>query len=511
MYLYFILESVRVMNMQSDHEHDFIQVYEAAIAELENAADNRLSQHKAVLALARAGALDFAISEYKKYGLNDVRNNEDIMALGARLSKDLYLRSKGKEALSHAQDAAHKYEDAFKSTQGYYSGINAATMALMADMPSEMIVDRVHNILEQLPATENLSPEERYFIQATRAECFLLLGERSKAEELLKKAIAFDPLNYSAHASTLKQFRLILDKRRQDQHWLFSYQPPRSIHYAGHIWSFTEHMPDNFSVQLSDMIQRHDIGFGYGALAAGADIVIAEALLLEGAELNVFLPSSIDSFIENSVRPFGDAWVPRFRTCLAKAKSCTSLADTGEGVDLDQNILSARMAMGQAILRSEHLNVSPCQILIREPNRVGSLTTHHYEDWKAAGHEQLSILMNNDVQLSKARKIEPKALTVLVKSSDQQDIQKFPSFISAMSAIGDYPRDETVMLGLHFDVLGAINGLEAIMNGSLEGTILVTEEIACYVALRYRQDYKITFAGTVLDNDGRGVRTYTVC
>lgn len=499
-----------IINMPSENEHNHIQFYEKAVHALNKTPNNRELQHKAVLALARAGSTDFALKEYNRYGLGSVRNHEDIMALGARLSKDLYLRSKGKQALTHAQDAAHKYEMAFQDTNGYYSGINAATMALMADMPSDMIIERVHRVLEQLPVSDDLSSEERYFIQATRAECFLLLGERSKAEDILKQAIAFDPLNYSAHASTLKQFRLILEKRRQDQHWLFTHQPPRPLHYAGHIWKHSNQATNDFALQISDMIQQHDIGFAYGALAAGADIVIAEALLLEGAELNLFLPSSIDSFIKDSVRPFGDAWVPRFKACLAKAHSCKSLADTDEGVNLDQNILSARVAMGQAILRSEQLDVSACQLLIRDQSRHGSLTTHHYEDWTAANLEQLSVDLAEEFKLQKARAINPQDIHVLLSRSTTTAPQKYPSFISAISDVFDSPIDSETMLGVHFDIPGAETELEAIMSKRLEGTVLLSEVMASYIALKYRSDYKVVYAGTAIDKDGKHVRCYTL-
>ena len=89
--------------------HDYIRSYEQAVEQLAQTPDDYDLRHKAVLALARAGALDFAIDEYQRYGLDKVRDHEDIMGLGGRLSKDLYLRSKGKAALKHAQDAAHKY------------------------------------------------------------------------------------------------------------------------------------------------------------------------------------------------------------------------------------------------------------------------------------------------------------------------------------------------------------------------------------------------------------------
>jgi len=69
--------------------HDYIGSYESAVMKLQLSPDDRALQHQAVLALARMGALDLALSEYERYGLSNVRHHEDIMALGARLSKDL--------------------------------------------------------------------------------------------------------------------------------------------------------------------------------------------------------------------------------------------------------------------------------------------------------------------------------------------------------------------------------------------------------------------------------------
>jgi len=68
--------------------YNYILSYEHAIEALkERPGDNEL-QHQAVLSLARSGALDFAIAEYHRFGLNDITDHEDIMALNGRLSKE---------------------------------------------------------------------------------------------------------------------------------------------------------------------------------------------------------------------------------------------------------------------------------------------------------------------------------------------------------------------------------------------------------------------------------------
>jgi len=496
--------------MKDEHIADFMQVYEAALSALETTPHDREAQHKAVLALARMGSLNFAQKEYERLGLHRIRHDEDIMALGARLSKDLYLVTAGKIALEHARDSAAKYEAAFQDTGGYYSGINAATMALMADMPSNIILDRVLKILEQLPETENLSPEDHYFIEATRAECFLLLGDNEKAKDTLNHAIAFDPLNFTAHASTLKQFKLILNKREQNQNWLSHFHPPRPLHYAGHIWKHSREPLNDLTLKISDIIQQHDIGYGYGALAAGADIIIAEALLTEGVELNVFLPASPKSFLEHSVRPFGKAWVPRFQACLAQAHSCTTLPDSKAGVSPSQNILAAQMAMGQAILRSEYLDVSPSQLLINEPKRTGSATALHGQDWERAGLHQLRIEVSKNIKLGKARALKPKELAVLIKKSDDTNIQTVSSFETAISEIINNQKNNMQAVGLDFDLPGAKAELEAMMGQNLDGTILVSEAMAGYAALKHKQDHKLTFAGTIRHISEKRIRTYVL-
>ena len=498
------------MSMITHSRLDPISDYDQALQGLATDPDNLDLKHRAVLALLRAGSLDFALKEYQSYGLADIRNHEDVMALGGRLSKDLYLRNKGKAALSHAQDAAHKYEAAFKDSQGYYSGINAATMALMADMPPDIIKDRVTNILDILPPTKNLLPEEHYFVEATRAECYLLLGERESVKDTLRNAITFDPLNYFAHASTLKQFRLILNKRGQDQSWLSAFRPPKALHYAGHIWKDTETAYDKLPMMISDLIQQQDIGFGYGALAAGADIVIAESLLAEGVELNVFLPSSVERFLDRSVRPFGQGWVPRFESCLARAESYTCLSDTGEEVSSINDILCAQMAMGKAILRSDYLDTQAVQLLIGDLEREGSLTAHHGREWKDAGLNQINLPLN-DVSKTDAKKYRnPAEIKIIAKDSKAASLKTYVSLNDVISDYLNVPADDSVSLALHFDLPNAESELDAIISGNLKEAILVSEVLASYAALKHKNNYRVIFAGTHIDKSGLSTRIYTL-
>ena len=107
-----------------------LKTYDSTVASLTQTPHDPVLQHRAVLALARAGSLDFAWAEYRRYGLDkftthqDPKFLEDIMGLGARLLKDLFLASSGKAAKNYAVQSSEKYEAAYQITGGFYSGIN---------------------------------------------------------------------------------------------------------------------------------------------------------------------------------------------------------------------------------------------------------------------------------------------------------------------------------------------------------------------------------------------------
>ena len=57
--------------------------------------------------------------------------------------------------------------------------------------------------------------------------------------------------------------------------------------------------------QVTQVLRRRPVGFAYGSLASGGDILWAEALLSAGAELHVVLPCAIEDFLRASVAPSG--------------------------------------------------------------------------------------------------------------------------------------------------------------------------------------------------------------
>lgn len=482
--------------------------YDTAIMALRESPDSLVHMHQAVLALARAGSLTFARQEYARYGLDKVWHDEDIMALGGRLYKDLYLSSSGMTARDFALESAERYEAAFRATGGYYSGINAATMAWLGGVPNEIANMRAQRVLELLPTQDLPEKTDKYFVEATRAEARLLLGEESAAQSALQEAWDHDPLNYVAQASTLKQLKMISKKLEQPLSWLSNFMPPQSVHFAGYI--FADSIPESDLLDLKeevmDSIQRQDVGFGYGALAAGSDILIAETLLDQGAELNVVLPSSKDAFIETSVRPYGAHWLDRFETCWEQAASRQEL-DFGSSQPTDiLTGLTSAMSMGMAIRGADRLAVPATQLLICNPDDRVSQTATDAALWKEFGRDQ-TFITSPPTQSSTNTPREP--LVGSLEYTLVDGIKENAHIETEMAAILNSAYqlresgDHRFKLGIHACLKGNPNAqivAQSLQEAALPGGIYVSDMAANLIALMAHDTQSVSYVGRTQDD-----------
>ena len=490
--------------------------YEAAIAALATSGDGDGlgHKHKAVLALTRANSLDFALSEYQRYGLNKIRHHEDVMALGGRLFKDLYRSSSGQAARDNALQSAEKYEEAFKDTKGFYSGINAATMFLLGGVPEDMVKTRAENVLKILPQTEDLDAEALYYVEATRAEVYVLLEDYDAAQAAMRRAWDHDPLNFVAQASTLKQFRMIAAHRGKAYDWLTDYTPPKTVHYAGHIFGILGESDYGFPVlapadvealrsNISDTIQENDIGFGYGALAAGSDILIAETLLEEGCQLHVTLPVPEKIFIEGSVKPFGESWASRFEACINAAHSVRIATQFTDWPDAYVDKCAGIISMGEAIRQAQALSVDAGQLLIWDGVAGEMGTAGDAQKWQQSGRPQYVIDYPYKRQSKPHVTKEPQYRSVVtLTTSEKAEAKGLPTLDKALMEAAQY-RDKTpdIRQGLDHELLP--NGdrpsdlSERLCAAALPGSILLSELAANAVTVNQSDGFETDFMGTL--------------
>jgi class 3 adenylate cyclase len=216
------------------------------------------------------------------------------------------------------------------------------------------------------------SPETSYYRAATEAEARLLLGDEPAARAALEQAKALNDGDFGALATTRRQLRLACGLAGLDLGVLEPLAGPSVVHFCGHRIAAHKdagrRLPDsaeaNVAATIGEVVARHNIGFAYGALACGADIMWAEALVANGSELHVVLPFARDEFVRLSVLPAGESWVERFDRCLNAAESVRYATDDAF---LGDDVLfrySSELAMGLTLLRARYLDAEARQLAV---------------------------------------------------------------------------------------------------------------------------------------------------
>lgn len=134
--------------------------------------------------------------------------------------------------------------------------------------------------------------------------------------------------------------------------------------FCGHMFNAGSEAEEVLAERIADELQTRDISIGYGPLACGADILIAEALLKRGAELNLVLPFAESDFIEESVLCGGKDWLDRYRACRTAAKTVSFATPADYVGDDNQFAYNTLYAMGLAVLRAQKRDCEAVQIAV---------------------------------------------------------------------------------------------------------------------------------------------------
>jgi hypothetical protein len=272
---------------EAERQGELLAAFDAAERGLVEHPSDRWLQHRAVLALARAGSTEEAQRRFREYGLGDVET-EDARALEARLEKDVGLAATGDRRCAYAERAAGLYDAVFESTGGYYSGINAATMYLVAGEEQKS-----RALAAQVLALARRATDDPYYAAATEAEAQLLLGEVDAARDALVRAAALAHGDYAAIATTRRQIRLVCTALGVGENLIEALPVPEVVHYCGHrITPGSEgrfRAADEAAVttRIRAAIAARSIGHGYGSMDSGAELLCGDAILERGSDVLV--------------------------------------------------------------------------------------------------------------------------------------------------------------------------------------------------------------------------------
>jgi adenylate cyclase len=307
-----------------------------------------------VLAQARMGNTSQAADLYERYRLAEA-DDLDAQALGARLAKDEAFAGDPIE-FSKVREASHAYLDVYERYRDPYPGINAASLALIAGDKSA-----AQKIAGRLLQTERLEKPRGYYDTATVAEAMLVLGRIDESAAMIARACALGDADIGSRSTTAKQFALVgaaLGLADAEVEALIEpLKPPAVLAFSGNAAACAAIGEEALAAAVDTLIADNRVGIGYGALARGAEIVIAERLLASGGELNVVLPVLQKDFVAHFVG-VESSWYIRFAACLERAATVTLAADSSYVGDAQQLRFGGAVAAGLANLRAMQLGAA---------------------------------------------------------------------------------------------------------------------------------------------------------
>jgi class 3 adenylate cyclase/tetratricopeptide (TPR) repeat protein len=291
--------------------------------------DARLRQIQG-LALARSGATERAqrvLAALRADGHAD----EESLGMLARTHKDLWETARRPaERARHLAEAARLYRESWEATGGIWTGINAATLAVLLGEP-----ERGRRIAAEVAARiDPATTADQYWALATLAEAALVAGDWASARQAYAKAAAAGRGRWGDLASTRRNALLLLRHAGRDARWLDAVLPaPRVVVFTGHMIDRPGRRRARFPPEreaavrqaIAEALAAADAHVGYASAACGGDILFHEALTERGGESHVILPFRAEDFRRESVE-IAPGWGERYERVLARAADVVTVS-----------------------------------------------------------------------------------------------------------------------------------------------------------------------------------------
>jgi class 3 adenylate cyclase len=401
--------------------------------------DVGLRQQQA-LALARSGVTrkaNAALTQLYREGNRD----EETLGLLARTHKDIWMRAtEPHEKEKQLRLSYGYYSEAYKLSSGYWTGINAATLALLLgekDRATQLAREVRAACLLDLKAVEERSGD-LYWPLATLGEAALILNEWSEAEEWYVRAAQTGRGRFGELNSTRRNASLITEALGEDRKWIDRYfKVPAVAVFTGHMIDKPERKTPRFPPQLEtavraalrDRLEQLNVGLGYASAACGSDLIFLETVLELGGEAHVVLPYNQSQFIEDSVEitAAGASWRERFDKVLQRSSEVLIASEQRMegGVPFEYANL---LIHGMAILRAEQLETEliPLAVWDGKPGDGAGGTSSVIENWQAIGH-RIEIIDLKEILRAQAAQKQCPSLVSGVQPEQFKQIQRVAS------------------------------------------------------------------------------------
>lgn len=361
--------------------------------------DARLRQLFA-LALARSGAAGLANSVLERL-YQDGYRDEETLGLLARTHKDLAREEQdSSKAAQHLRRAYEFYSLGFESSGGYWSAINAATLALLlgerdsATALARLVRDQCRQKLQELGDAS----AERYWLVSTLGQAALLLQDWPEAENWYSQALELGRGDWGSLQSTRHNARLVMQRIAPgdgDARIERLFRFPAVVVFAGHMVDQPNRSVPRFPSAIEPIVKdairqclkKLNARIGYASAASGSDILFHEAMLESKGESYILLPYEKERFLRDCVSPAGEGWNERFEKVFAQAIESQEVSRRHR-MDGDVSYEFANLMLhGLAAIRAEQLETRLVPVAVwdgKEGNGIGG-TGCTVERWRRLG------------------------------------------------------------------------------------------------------------------------------
>ncbi|MDP9142678.1 MAG: hypothetical protein M3O62_18055 [Pseudomonadota bacterium] len=324
---------------------------DAAARALEKSDDSVAVRYWYLLSLAASGATGRALRRYDELAPIEAERSEDWRALKGRLHKDLAFA--GIDVDRNLRLAARQYVDAFDHSAGVFSGINAASLSLLAGQRPQAarLAREILDMTRMPPVTAD--ERELYYFWVSAAEASAVLGDLPACAEALSVA---DPLlrgDLMTRSRTRDQIARVLKARAMPATVIDTLAMPQVYVLEPGVGRNAPPMPDNLAAALKDSPVYVMLGERMNVKSGGMDPL--NRLLAAGARINLVHPGT-----------------PRLRVTAAlreRAEHITQitgfLGDEGEW----RQRCAHRLMCGLARLNAQRLGVEVRTLQIRDGAR----------------------------------------------------------------------------------------------------------------------------------------------
>jgi class 3 adenylate cyclase/tetratricopeptide (TPR) repeat protein len=348
------------------------------------------------LALCRSGALERAnnvLSKLRTEGHVD----EETLGMLARTHKDFAARAGDSAAQEmDLRRSAEIYADAYQLSGGYWSGINAATMALT--MGDEKRAKELAIRVRDQCLAELQNAKDTYWPLATLGEAALILQDWKGAGEWYRQASEKARGRFGDINSSRRNARLILEYRNADatriEQWL---KIPNVAVFTGHMLDhpsrpsprFPKELAPVIAGQIQERVKKLDVGFGYASAACGSDILFLEAVLDAGGEICVVLPYEKNQFVEDSVNFAGGDWAARMERVLSRAAHVVIASTQKLEIGAVSYDYANQIVFGLARIRARQLETKLTPLAVWDGSKGDGPggTASVIERWRGLGHK----------------------------------------------------------------------------------------------------------------------------